>query len=338
MYDRASVASELRRGRALQRTTIGTHDGATRFIFLDDRSIVEAQLHESGRLRALTRHSFEELERVVEFFTPSEVDDDWFATTLPTSLAPLIAKREQYDARVTDALARDDQWLPLHWKRNYLRRSSAVGLESISVDDHGAPSSLIICYDQVTANNLDAEFFEQPERMPEPVPAATLSALRDGERAYATTLDRLHAGIIGWRIHLDLLVVWVDDAWYNTEFVEDGVTSFTRFNVLGAGSFLDTILTASTTGRAERCIHPVTPQQIRNLRERVGQPPDEVLAKLSAGEIELLGGGPTSDMVWSLARVGDRYVQRGDSGEQERTAADVERIVRERRYHSTRAR
>lgn len=45
---------------------------------------------------------------------------------------------------------------------------------------------------------------------------------------------------------------------------------------------------------------------------------------------------PTTDMMWSIARVADRYVQRGEFGERELSHDDVERIVRGRHYHSTR--
>jgi len=335
-YDRATVARLLRDGRVLGRTTVAPKEGATRYVFVAGDALVEAQLHQSGRLRELRRAPLSSVDRWVEFHAPFLTDDEWFVPAPPPSLPPLIAERDAWDARVEAALADGTAWLPRVHAHSHYRRSAIVGLERVTLDGH-EPSGRSICLEQALSPNVDDEFFTHPERLPEPIAAETLATLRKGERVYAETLEALRTGAIGWRIHVDLLVVHVDGDWYNTGFSGDAAIALTRFNPIGASNLADEILTKATTGQAAACIHAVTPAQLGTLRARIGTP-DTILEELAAGDIELLGGGPTSDLVWSLTKVGERYVQRGAGGEHERTAADVARMVRGRHYHSTRRR
>jgi len=335
-YDRATVAERLRGGSVLARTTVAPKEGCARFVFVAGDALVEAQLHRSGRLRELRRAPLSSLDRWVEFYAPFLTDDDWFVAATPPELTPLLAARDAWDARMESALADDTRWLPRVHAHSYFRRSPIVGLERIALAGH-EPGGRTVCLEPSLSPNVDDEFFTQPERAPEPIPADALAALKNGERVYAETVEALRTGRIGWRIHAGLLVVHVDGDWYNTEFAGDVAIACTRFNPIGARNLADEILTKATTGQAAACIHAVTPAQLGTLRARIGTP-DTILEELAAGDIELLGGGPTSDLVWSLTKVGERYVQRGAGGEHERTAADVARMVRGRHYHSTRRR
>lgn len=324
-------------GRVLRKSYVGAKDGCDRYVFVVGEHVIEAQLHASGRLRTLARYTVGDLEKVLEFLTPNEVDDDWFAPSPPEQLPSLIAERDAYDQRISGLLADEALWLPLHWSGLFLRKSGALGWQSISCGEQGEPPEIRIIGDNAISTRLDDEYFEQPQRTPDAIPSDLLAQLRGGEQVYRENLATLQAGVMGWRIHVDLLVVFLDGDWYNTGFVGDTAVEYTRFVEIGVANLLNDILTSSTQGRANERMHAVSGGQLKSLRAQVRRPPDEIFEELAAGKIALTGGGPTTDMFWSLAKIGERFVQSGGFGELERSADEVRRIVRERSYHSTRS-
>ena len=174
---------------------------------------------------------------------------------------------------------------------------------------------------------------------PEPVPAATLAVLAEGERAYLALRARLATGAIGWRIHTELLVIEVAGGLYNTAFTGDVATGYTKFAVSGERTLRAEQLKRATLGTAAAAVHPVAPSQYASLVALIAKQdatPAVLLAALERGELELVGGGPTSDQFWTLYSANGR-LERRYPGETEACSRDEVRAVLERRgYHTVR--
>ncbi len=227
-------------------------------------------------------------------------------------------------------------WLPFAARR-YLRLGGPVGGREVFFGADGALYAYSPLADWAVQAALDKAL--AAGAAPEPVPAATLAVLAEGERAYLALRERLAAGSVGWRIHTELLVIEVAGGLYNTAFRGDVATGYTKFAESGERTLRAEQLKRATLGTAASAVHPVAPAQhasLVSLIARQDATPEALLAALERGELELVGGGPTSDQHWTLYSANGR-LERRFPGETEACSRDEVRALLERRgYHTVR--
>lgn len=233
-------------------------------------------------------------------------------------------------------LAQPTSWLAFA-PRRYLLLGGPVGGREVYFNADGALYAYSPLTDWAVQAALDKAL--AAGATPEAIPAATLAVLTEGERAYLALRERLAAGAFGWRIHTELLVIEVAGGLYNTAFTGDAATGYTKFAESGERTLRSEQLKRATLGTAAAAVHPVAPSQYRSLVALIAKQdatPAVLLAALRRGELELAGGGPTSDQHWTLYGAADGFVQRLAGESEARTPEEVHAILERRGYHTVR--
>jgi hypothetical protein len=185
---------------------------------------------------------------------------------------------------------------------------------------------------------VETALYERDTVAPQPMDSELRSALSEGESRYRALCRRMRDGELGWAVHIGLLVVQVDDLFYNTTFSGDTATGFTKFR---PGYLRSEMLLASTvSGALPAAAKPLGAAKHTSTRTIVAQlemAPEALLAKLEAGELSLAGGGPTSEDAWMLDCTAGRFSQRFADGEVlEVSRQDVLAILSRRGYSTMR--
>ncbi|MBL8677935.1 MAG: hypothetical protein JNK05_02120 [Myxococcales bacterium] len=183
---------------------------------------------------------------------------------------------------------------------------------------------------------IDTALYERETIAPERMDGELRSALGAGESRYRALCRRMRDGELGWAVHNGLLVVQVDDLYYNTTFSGDTATGFTKFR---PGYLLSEMLLASTVSdalpAAAKPLGEAKHGSARALVAKLTMAPEALLAKLEAGELSLAGGGPTSEDVWMLDCAAGRFAQRFAYGEVREVTREEALAILTRRGYST---
>lgn len=227
-----------------------------------------------------------------------------------------------------------ESWLPFDRSR-YLLLAGPIGGREAFFDASGA----LFAYAPLSEWAVKAalEKARAANASLEPVPAQTLALLTKGEAAYLELRDRLATGSVGWRIHPGLLVIELASGLYNTEFQGDVATSFTKLADAGALFLRAEQLKRATFGTAAATTHDVRPAQYQSLIEVVAKQdstPELLLAAMERGELELVGGGPTSDQLWSLSFSSGVFTERSMGESRDCSREEVLGVLSRRGYHT----
>ncbi len=143
--------------------------------------------------------------------------------------------------------------------------SAAVGWRSFLVSK-GAPIRVGRIDEDNLASIVSAMLFRGDELAPQPIDADVRARLDEGERRWVALHERMVRGEIGWRVHVDRVVVDVDGDLFNASFHGTQVTyshAFVRGHV-------DADMLSRTLTEAEpSAIVPLLPGQQAALRASV---------------------------------------------------------------------
>jgi hypothetical protein len=244
-------------------------------------------------------------------------------------------------ARMTSQLAHSLREQPTSWlafaPRRFLLLGGPLGGREVYFGANGALYAYSPLNDWQVQAALDKAL--AAGATPEPVPAETLAVLAEGERAYLALRARLATGALGWRIHTELLVIEVAGGLYNTAFAGDAATGYTKFAESGERTLRAEQLKRATLGTAASAVHDVSPSRYQSLVALIAKQdatPAVLLAALARGELELVGGGPTSDQYWTLYFAAGRFAQRFADETAECSPEQVRGILERRGYHTVR--
>ena len=241
-----------------------------------------------------------------------------------------------------DALRSDPAtWLPCSHGRyvDHVLWSDTLGCWKTAFLNLGALVSHCPSTPLLVGMKMDAARAEGVTLAPTRIPLEHASMLAIGERAYLDVRARMLAGELGWRLHQGMAVILLPSGYYNTSFSGETAVGYTRFDAMGAASQEERMLTAATLGTVDKSSRRLSRMEHETLVALVAQSEssaEDVFAALEAGKVQLLGGGPTSEDVWSLGCENGQFIQRFAYEERTRDREEVRALVAGRRYHSFR--
>lgn len=225
-------------------------------------------------------------------------------------------------------------WLAFD-QRRYLLLAGPIGGREAFFDSNGALYAYAPLSDWAVKAALDKA--RATNATPEPIPSETLAVLTKGDVAYLELRERLATGTIGWRIHTELLVIEVSGGLYNTEFKGDVATSFTKFAEAGERFLRAEQLKRATLGTAATAVHDVPPLRLQSLVELIAKQdsaPELLLAAMERGELEIVGGGPTSDQFWTLLFTAGQFSRHVPGETEPCSREEVLGVLTRRGYHT----
>jgi hypothetical protein len=229
---------------------------------------------------------------------------------------------------------RPTSWLAFD-QRRYLLLAGPIGGREVFFHTNGALYAYAPLSDWAVKAALDKA--RATNATPEPIPSETLAVLTKGEAAYLELRARLVTGAVGWKIHTELLVIEVAGGLYNTEFKGDVATSYTKFAEAGERTLRAEQLTRATLGTAAAAVHDVPPIRLQSLVELIAKQdsaPELLLAAMERGELELVGGGPTSDQFWSLFFAAGQFSRHFPGETEACSREEVLGVLARRGYHT----
>lgn len=140
-----------------------------------------------------------------------------------------------------------------------------VGWRSFVVRD-GAPIHVGRYEDDAIEPVVSALLFASDELTPSPIDPAVIARLDEGERRWIVLRDRMRRGEIGWRVHVDRVVVDVDGDLFNASFHG---TKVTYSHAFARGHTDADMLTRTLTEAEPSPIVPLLPGQQAALRASV---------------------------------------------------------------------
>lgn len=229
---------------------------------------------------------------------------------------------------------RPGRWLRFD-QRRFLLLDGPIGGREVFFDASGALYGYTPLGDWAVKAALDKA--QAVNATPEPIPAETLAVLTKGEAAYLELRARLASGTIGWKIHTELLVIEVASGLYNTEFKGDVATSYTKFAETGERTLRAEQLKRATLGTATSALHEVPPARLQSLIELIAKQdsaPELLLAAMERGELEVVGGGPTSDQLWTLFFAAGQFTRNSPGETETCSREEVLGVLTRRGYHT----
>ncbi len=331
--------------------------GEERFIFRDGDVILDAwHVQATGMLGNVARYPLDEFKSALPELFPGDAVDARFVgpiEQMPAVVRQDAPRRRRLGEDLSAALAEGTQWVhlatyapptprrtgPRRRKKHSVRRESVARAAGATSESYlyrgpiagwlyvsckaGVITGVKVDAATVATRRLDDVLREDPTVATKPVPPKPLARLRQIEAGLVDALARLEAGESC--AHPLGLLALVGGRFVVADLAGDVVQNLVELDRTRA---LDH-LASELAGRRAVTFAPLSPAD----RQRVAAvlDPDERWQLFLAGRL-VVGGGPTTDMQWTLACENGAYRFDGSSGSEVMAEARARDIVREKRY------